>query len=106
MDIVRIIGLSHVEGKASGLIDGLKEWQDGLRPGDSLVISPISLQMSPDSCIVGFVEILTPRNFPQRALSALPESLKLDEVRGIVSYLQPKTEAKAPIKPKTKAKKA
>ncbi len=106
MDIVRIIGLAHVEGKASGLIDGLKEWQDGLRPGDSLVISPISLQMSADSCIVGFVEILTPRNFPQRALSALPECLKLDEVRGIVSYLQSKTEAKAPTKPKTKAKKA
>ena len=106
MDIVRIIGLSHVEGKASGLIDGLKEWQDGLRPGDSIVISPISLQMSADSCIVGFVEILTPRNFPQRAINALPKCLKFDEVRGIVTYLQPKTEAKTSTKPKTKAKKA
>lgn len=99
-----MIGIESLAKKSEGLQSALKEWSAALRPSETLVISPASTALKDaDSAFIGYLDIITPRNLPQRVINAMPKSLTFHDQSGMLTFKAVEVaETEAPVLKKKK----
>ena len=81
-------GIDYLQFKDEGLQTALEAWEKQLLPGDRLAVLSEARSLPAKSCFIRFERNQIGRSFPAYSLKFKPDTLRFNELTGMVTLVE------------------